>query len=99
MAVRRRYNDGHKLLARTIRYIEDRRARESRFTGAIEKHPSPLGVIWGARDPIAVREMSSRLVDARPDARLIVLDDVGHYPMIEAPEDFAAAARVLLAPA
>ena len=43
--------------------------------------------------------MSTRLVDARPDARLIVLDDVAHYPMIEAPDDFAAAVRVLLAPA
>ncbi|MET1002696.1 MAG: alpha/beta hydrolase [Acidimicrobiia bacterium] len=93
------YLDGHKLLARTIRYIEDRRARESRYTGAIEKHPSPLGIVWGALDPIAVRAMSTRLVDARPDARLIVLDDVAHYPMIEAPDDFAAAVRVLLASA
>ncbi len=45
------YQDGHQLLARTIRYIEDRRAEERRFTGGIEEHPSPLHIIWGKLDP------------------------------------------------
>ena len=47
-------NGGNRMLPRTIRYIEDRRAEERRFTGAIETHPSPLAVVWGADDPIAV---------------------------------------------
>jgi pimeloyl-ACP methyl ester carboxylesterase len=89
-------NDGHRLLARTIRYIEDRRAEERRFTGAIETHPSPLGVVWGADDPIAVLAMTDELVRARPDAHLTILDGVGHYPMIEAPERFAAAVTAAL---
>jgi pimeloyl-ACP methyl ester carboxylesterase len=84
-------NDGHRLLARTIRYIEDRRAEERRFTGAIETHPSPLAVVWGADDPIAVVAMTAELSRARPDAPVTILDGVGHYPMIEAPERFAAA--------
>jgi pimeloyl-ACP methyl ester carboxylesterase len=90
------YHDGHTLLPRTIRYIEDRRAEQDRFTGAIERHPSPLGVVWGAEDPIAVHAMTARLLDARPDAQLVTLDDVGHYPMIEDPTTFAAAARSIL---
>ncbi|GIU87693.1 MAG: putative hydrolase LipZ [Acidimicrobiia bacterium] len=89
--------DGHTLLARTIRYIEDRRAEEERFTGAIERHPSPLGVVWGALDPVAVVAMTTRLLAARPDATLVVLDDVGHYPMLEAPARFSAAVLGLLA--
>jgi pimeloyl-ACP methyl ester carboxylesterase len=89
-------NDGHRLLARTIRYIEDRRAEERRFTGAIETHPSPLGVVWGADDPIAVLAMTDELIRARPDAHLTILDGVGHYPMIEAPERFAAAVTAAL---
>jgi pimeloyl-ACP methyl ester carboxylesterase len=89
-------NDGHRLLARTIRYIEDRRAEERRFTGAIETHPSPLGVVWGADDPIAVLAMTDELVRARPDAHMTILDGVGHYPMIEAPERFAAAVTAAL---
>jgi pimeloyl-ACP methyl ester carboxylesterase len=77
------HKEGERLLARTIRYIEDRRAEESRFTGAIEKHPSPLGVVWGALDPVAVYPMTDKLLDARPDARRVTLDDVGHFPMLE----------------
>ena len=89
-------NDGHRLLARTIRYIEDRRAEERRFTGAIETHPSPLAVVWGADDPIAVVAMTAELSRARPDAPVTILDGVGHYPMIEAPDRFAAAATAAL---
>jgi pimeloyl-ACP methyl ester carboxylesterase len=91
------HDDGHRLLPRTIRYIEDRRAEESRFTGAIERHPSPLGVVWGMLDPIAVSAMAVRLTtERRPGTPLVTLDDVGHYPMLEAPERFAAAVASLL---
>jgi pimeloyl-ACP methyl ester carboxylesterase len=80
---------GQHLLPRTIRYIEERRQREDRFTGAIEDHASPLWVVWGADDPIAVVAMTDRLVAARPSASLQVLDGVGHFPMVEAPDRFA----------
>jgi len=90
------HDDGHTLLARTIRYIEDRRAEEARFTGAIETHPSPLGVVWGELDPVAVFAMTARLLEARPDAALVTLDDVGHFPMLEAPERFTSAIEGLL---
>jgi pimeloyl-ACP methyl ester carboxylesterase len=80
--------DGGRVLPRTIRYIEERRANERRFTGAIESHPSPLAIVWGDDDPIAVTAMTAELVAARPDAILTILDGVGHYPMLEAPERF-----------
>lgn len=83
--------DGLSRLPRTIRYIEDRRAEEARFTGAIEAHPAPVDVIWGDQDPVAVHPMATKLVDRRPDARLTTLEGVGHYPMLEAPDAFAAA--------
>ncbi|HEU5149736.1 MAG TPA: alpha/beta hydrolase [Iamia sp.] len=82
---------GDALLARTIRYIEERRAHERRFTGAIETHPSPLHVVWGPEDPIAVAAMADRLVAARPDATLAWVDGAGHYPMIEDPAAFLGA--------
>lgn len=87
---------GLALLPRTIRYIEDRRAEERRFTGAIEAHPSPLGIVWGELDPVAVHAMATTLVGARPGTPLTTLDGVGHYPMVEAPERFAAAVLDLL---
>lgn len=80
------HRDGHRLLPRLIRYVEERRVHEGRWTGAIEKHPSPLTIVWGALDPIAVIAMAERLAEARPDATFVRLEDSGHYPMIEAPD-------------
>ncbi len=82
------HDDGHLLLPRLIRYIEERRANERRFTGAIETDPSPLHVVWGLDDPIAVPSMVDTLLAARPDATAIRLEGVGHYPMIEAPRRY-----------
>ena len=84
-------DDGHLLLPRIIRYVDERRQHERRWTGAIERHPAPLAIVWGADDPIARVAMAHRLAKARPDAELQLLDGVGHFPMVEDPERFGAA--------
>jgi pimeloyl-ACP methyl ester carboxylesterase len=85
------HDDGHLVLTRLIRYIEERRQNERRFTGAIESDPSPLHIVWGLDDPIAVPSMVDTLVAARPDATVERLAGVGHYPMVEAPARFLPA--------
>ena len=85
-------DDGHRLLPRLIRYVEERRADERRFTGAIETDPTPLHIVWGLDDPIAVPSMVDTLLAARPDATATRLEGVGHYPMVEAPQRFLGAA-------
>jgi pimeloyl-ACP methyl ester carboxylesterase len=92
------HEGGNRILPRLIRYIEERRRDESRYTGAIESHPSPVHVVWGADDPIAVVAMTERLRTARPDAVVELFDGVGHYPMIESPARFAAAVTRGLTP-
>jgi pimeloyl-ACP methyl ester carboxylesterase len=96
LAALARRGGGLSLLPRTIRYIEDRRREEHRYSGAIERHPSPVGVVWGDRDPVAVAAMATRFTTTRTDAPLVTLDGVGHYPMLEAPERFAEAVLGLL---
>jgi pimeloyl-ACP methyl ester carboxylesterase len=88
---------GDLLLPRTIRYVEERREHEGRWTGAIERHPSPLTIVWGDADPIAVWPMAERLQEARPDATLVRVRGIGHYPMLEAPAEFTAAIEHALA--
>lgn len=84
-------DDGQRLLPRLIRYIEERRRNQDRFTGAIEAHAAPLTIVWGADDPIAIAPMSTRLHDTAKGSQLVVLDGVGHYPMVEAPARFVDA--------
>jgi pimeloyl-ACP methyl ester carboxylesterase len=83
---------GERLLARHARYIDERRRNEDRTTPPVLLHPSPLTVVWGTDDPIAVAAMADRVEAARPDARIVRLSGVGHYPMVEAPARFGAAA-------
>jgi pimeloyl-ACP methyl ester carboxylesterase len=82
---------GGRLLPRLIRYLTDRVEHEDRFTGAIERHPAPLAVVWGDLDPIAVFPMAEQLRDRRGDAVLTRLEGVGHYPSLEAPDALADA--------
>jgi pimeloyl-ACP methyl ester carboxylesterase len=82
-------DDGNRMLPRLIRYIEERRVHQERWTGAIEAHPSPLRIVWADEDPVAVWPMAERLSEAVPSATLTRLDGIGHWPMIEAPDRFA----------
>jgi pimeloyl-ACP methyl ester carboxylesterase len=90
-------DEGNRRLPRLIRYIDERRVHERRWTGAIETHPAPLTIIWGDLDPIAVYPMVEQLLAARPDAVVHRLEGVGHYPMVERPERFNAALAAALA--
>jgi len=47
-----------------------------------------VAIAWGTDDPIAVPAMATRLHEVRPDAELVWLEDVGHYPMLESPSAF-----------
>lgn len=89
--------DGHTILPRTIRYIEERRVHEGRWIKALREHPAPVTVSWGDADPIAVFAMAERFCSERPGTPLVRLDGVGHFPMIEAPERLYDAIEAALA--
>lgn len=84
------HSQGHLLLPRLIRYLDDRRRAEGRYTGAIEMHPSPCEILWAQADPVAVAEMGDRLGDRIRNGSLQRLGGFGHYPMIEDPARFGA---------
>jgi pimeloyl-ACP methyl ester carboxylesterase len=51
----------------------------------------PTLVLWGSRDRLVDPALAPRLAAVVPDARLLVLDRVGHVAMLEAPEQTARA--------
>jgi pimeloyl-ACP methyl ester carboxylesterase len=58
----------------------------------------PSLVLWGARDRLVDPRLAPRLAEALPDARLLVLEGVGHVAMLEAPEPTARAVLGLVEP-
>ena len=51
----------------------------------------PLAFVWGMLDPISGAHMAERIRERRPDAAFLALEDVGHWPQLEAPERVAQA--------
>jgi pimeloyl-ACP methyl ester carboxylesterase len=56
----------------------------------------PTLVVWGAEDRLVDPALAPRLAAAVPDARLLVLPEVGHVAMLEAPVPTARAVLALL---
>jgi pimeloyl-ACP methyl ester carboxylesterase len=53
----------------------------------------PVLVVWGAADRIYPREHGEAFAKAIPDARLVVIDEAGHLPQLEAPSALLAAVQ------
>ncbi len=51
----------------------------------------PTLFLWGSGDRLVPAHIGQRAVAEVPGSQLVVLDDIGHNPHIEAPEDFSAA--------
>ncbi|WP_052427863.1 alpha/beta fold hydrolase [Actinopolyspora erythraea] len=62
-----------------------------------ERITSPCRVLVGDSDAAAPPEEGFRLAENLPDASARSLSDCGHFPMIEAPEEFVAVASRFLA--
>jgi pimeloyl-ACP methyl ester carboxylesterase len=78
---------GHLL----IRYISDRERHDERWTGALEATVVPLGFVWGMLDPVSGAHMAERIRERLPSAPFVAMQDVAHWPPLEAPDRVAAA--------
>lgn len=78
-------NHGGRVLHRLIRYMVDRREHERRWVGALEQTDVPMRFAWGMLDPISGAHIAQRIQERLPAAPFTALDDVGHWPPLEAP--------------
>jgi pimeloyl-ACP methyl ester carboxylesterase len=83
-------NGGLDVLGRIARYNIERTTYAERWRPILGRTPVPIRVVWGDRDPIAILEIGQRLAEMS-HGPLTVLEGVGHYPQMEAPEAWAAA--------
>jgi proline iminopeptidase len=63
---------------------------------SLERVSAPVLVLHGSRDPIPV-SAAKEWAAAFPNARLLLLEGVGHFPYVEAPESFFPAVDAFLA--
>jgi pimeloyl-ACP methyl ester carboxylesterase len=83
-------NDGTAVISKLLGYMAERRRYRERWVGALtkaRKDAIPVRLIDGADDPISGRHMAARYRELVPDADIILLNGIGHYPQIEAAQE------------
>jgi pimeloyl-ACP methyl ester carboxylesterase len=80
------HNRGRQALAGIASYMRERVRMGERWTGPLHRLELPLSLIWGQKDPVAVAAIAQRIKTNNPTAVLHLLEDVGHYPQLEAPQ-------------
>lgn len=83
--------DGREVMPHITQYLRDRVLYWHRWVGALQESELPLHFLWGAEDPITGRDVAELHHAEAPGSALTVLDDVGHYPMLEAPNRWTKA--------
>ncbi|HEY2718432.1 MAG TPA: alpha/beta hydrolase [Solirubrobacteraceae bacterium] len=83
--------DGQRIGHLLIRYVVDRERHGERWTSALEQTDVPLSFVWGMLDPVSGAHMAERIAERLPQAPLLALADVAHWPQLEVPERVAHA--------
>ncbi len=91
-----RHHGGQRLVHRLSGYLDERVRFRQRWLGALAQLDLPVHLLWGRRDPVARAAIAERLAAIIPGAELSWLDDCGHYPMLEQPDEWSAAVVAFL---
>lgn len=78
-------NDGLKISHLLIRYMQERVTHRERWVGAMQMTSIPLRLIDGLEDPISGKHMVDRYKELIPEADVVGLENIGHFPNVEAP--------------
>jgi len=85
--------DTRRAVLRHYRAEADPKPGARRQADDLRPHDRPALVLWGPHDPYLGIELAEAQKQVFPSARIVVLDDSGHWPFIDNPE--AVAAHVL----
>ena len=85
-------HNGIRRFHRTLHYLKERSIHAQRWIKALEHAENRIGLICGARDPVAGEQIYNRWVRTVPNAEEHYLHDIGHYPHVEATSEVATAA-------
>lgn len=80
------HKNGPRVMPSVIRYIDERRRHRERWVGALQHTTVPLRLINGPADPVSGRHMAERYRELVPNPDVVLLEGIGHYPQVEAPD-------------
>ncbi|WP_349269147.1 alpha/beta hydrolase [Mycolicibacterium parafortuitum] len=80
------YNDGKAVLHKVGRFVEDRYRHRNRWVRAMREARVPMRLIDGALDPNSGAHMARRYREVIPDADVVMLESIGHWPQLEDPD-------------
>jgi len=84
------HNSGNRLTHKLLHYIADRRTHKASWEAALVGAQDRIGLINGAFDPVSGRHAYEKWREVLPNARHHLIEGVGHYPQVEAPDEVAA---------
>lgn len=83
--------EGNLRLPAISQYLDERFRFWTRWIGALRRLDLPTHVLWGQRDPVAVPAIAEALHADVKGSKLTWLETLGHYPMLEDPNQWASA--------
>jgi pimeloyl-ACP methyl ester carboxylesterase len=89
-------NKGKAALPRITQYLRERELFWYRWVGALKVSNLKSNILWGNNDPITGGDIARLHHEEMPGSTLRILDDLGHYPMIEDPDLWAKELLALL---
>ena len=79
---------GVALMHDLLHYVADRREHEERWRGP-RGLDLPMTFVWGDLDPVSGAHMIERVEERMPGRDRVRMADVGHWPLLEAPDVLA----------
>jgi pimeloyl-ACP methyl ester carboxylesterase len=77
--------NGHALWWKVLDYMRQRRENSVRWVGALTQALVPQRLINGPEDPVSGRHAAEHYRAHVPDADVVLIEGVGHWPQTEAP--------------
>ncbi len=81
------YNSGKNIIPKLIKYLKERDTYKIRWREAIQYTDMPKRLINGGFDPISGKHMAEFYKKVVPNADVVILHKIGHYPQVEAPDE------------
>lgn len=81
------YKKGHHIAHKIAQYRRERVIHRERWVGALQNFKNNLSLVNGPEDPISGIQMVERYKEIISNKNVYLLDGIGHYPQVEAPEE------------